>query len=126
MTAMKRKLILVVEDDPASGLLYSNFLELKGYDVLIVTDGKAALEAVKLHPDIRLILMDIRLPEMDGVTTMKEIRKWRKDIPIIAQTAYAMTEDKNRMLKAGFDNYLSKPIKPAALYDLLLLYLDNQ
>jgi CheY-like chemotaxis protein len=116
----------VVEDDPASGLLYSKFLESKGFDVMIVTDGKAAIQAVRSYPDIRLILMDIRLPEMDGISTMKEIKKLRKHIPVIAQTAYAMVEDKNRMLKAGFDNYLSKPIKPGALFDLLLPYLKNE
>jgi CheY-like chemotaxis protein len=124
MKAMKKNLILVVEDDPASGLLYSNFLEQKGFEVLIVTDGKAAINAVVSHPDISVILMDIRLPEMDGISTMREIKKLRKNIPVIAQTAYALVEDKNRLLKAGFDNYLSKPLKPAVLYEALLPYLE--
>jgi CheY-like chemotaxis protein len=123
MTQESKKLILIVEDDPTSSLLYTNFLESKGYDVLLATDGKQAIKAVIDHPDIQIILMDIRLPEMDGVSTMKEIKKIRKDIPIIAQTAYAMVEDKSRLLKAGFDNYLSKPVKPDTLYDLLLTYL---
>ena len=55
---------------------------------------------------------------------MKEIKKMRKNIPIIAQTAYAMVEDKKQLLEAGFDNYLSKPVKSAALYDVLLPYLE--
>jgi two-component system, cell cycle response regulator DivK len=123
MTAENKKLILIVEDDPTSSLLYTNFLESRGFNVLTVADGKTAIDAVIANPDIQVILMDIRLPELDGISSMKEIKKIRKDIPIIAQTAYAMVEDKARLLKAGFDNYLSKPVKPDVLYDLLLSYL---
>jgi CheY-like chemotaxis protein len=123
MKPINKKLILIVEDDPTSSLLYSNFLESKGFEVLTVTDGKEAIDAVISHPEIQLILMDIRLPEMDGESTMKEIKKMRKDIPIIAQTAYAMVEDKSKLLKAGFDSYLSKPVKPDTLYNALLSFL---
>lgn len=123
MKPESKKLILIVEDDPTSSLLYSNFLELKGFEVLTVTDGKEAIDAAIEHPDIQIILMDIRLPEMDGVSTMKEIKKMRKDIPIIAQTAYAMVEDKTRLMKAGFDGYLSKPVRPDALYKMIISFL---
>jgi CheY-like chemotaxis protein len=123
MIPENKKLILIVEDDPTSRLLYSSFLESKGLDVISVTDGKDAIDAVKAMPDIRIILMDIRLPVLDGVSTMKAIKKIRKEIPIIAQTAYAMVDDKNKLLKAGFDGYLSKPVRPDALFDLLLSYL---
>jgi CheY-like chemotaxis protein len=121
--AENKKLILIVEDDPTSRLLYSNFLELKGFNVLSVTDGREAIDAVIANPDIQIILMDIRLPLLDGISSMKEIKKMRKDVTIIAQTAYAMVEDKSRMLKAGFDGYLAKPVKPDTLYDLLLSFL---
>lgn len=124
MKPESKKLILIVEDDPTSSLLYSNFLELKGFEVLTVTDGKEAIDAVIEHPDIQIILMDIRLPEMDGVSTMKEIKKMRKDIPIIAQTAYAMVEDKTRLMKAGFDGYLSKPVKPDALFEMIISFFE--
>jgi CheY-like chemotaxis protein len=123
MIPENKKLVLIVEDDPTSSLLYSNFLSLKGFAVLTAMDGKEAIKAVIDHPEIQIILMDIRLPEMDGVSTMKEIKKMRKDIPIIAQTAYAMAEDKSRLLKAGFDNYLSKPVKPDTLYNVLCSFL---
>jgi len=123
MKPESKKLILIVEDDLTSSLLYSNFLELKGFEVLTVTDGKKAIDAVIEHPDIQIILMDIRLPELDGVSTMKEIKKMRKDIPIIAQTAYAMVEDKTRLMKSGFDGYLSKPVKPDALYEMIFSFL---
>ena len=123
MTAENKKLILIVEDDPTSSLLYTNFLESRGFNVLTVADGKTAIDAVIANPDIQVILMDIRLPELDGISSMKEIKKIRKDIPIIAQTAYAMVEDKARMLKAGFDGYLAKPVKPDTLYDALLAFL---
>ena len=123
MKPESKKLILIVEDDPTSSLLYSNFLELKGFEVLTVTDGKKAIDEVIAHPEIQIILMDIRLPELDGVSTMKEIKKMRKDIPIIAQTAYAMVEDKTRLMKSGFDGYLSKPVKPDALYEMIFSFL---
>jgi CheY-like chemotaxis protein len=123
MTAENKNLILIVEDDPTSSLLYSSFLESKGFEVMTVTNGKEAINAVNANPDIQLILMDIRLPEMDGIRSMKEIKKIKNNIPIIAQTAYAMVEDKNKLLKAGFDSYLSKPVKPDALYNILLSYL---
>jgi two-component system, cell cycle response regulator DivK len=123
MIAENKKLILIVEDDPTSSLLYSNFLESRGFEVLTVADGRKAIDAVIANPDIQVILMDIRLPELDGISSMKEIKKMRKDIPVIAQTAYAMVEDKARLLKAGFDSYLAKPVKPDALYDLLLSFL---
>jgi CheY-like chemotaxis protein len=123
MKPESKKLILIVEDDLTSSLLYSNFLELKGFEVLTVTDGKEAIDAVMERPDIQIILMDIRLPELDGVSTMKEIKKMRKDIPIIAQTAYAMVEDKTNLMKVGFDGYLSKPVKPDALYEMIISFL---
>ena len=124
MTAAKNSLILIVEDDPTSNLLYSSFLESKGFRVISVTDGKDAIEAVKASPDISLILMDIRLPYLDGISTMKEIKTMNRAIPIIAQTAYAMVDDKRKLLHAGFDNYLAKPVKPDRLYELLLSYLE--
>lgn len=68
--------------------------------------------------------MDIRLPDMDEINVMQEIRKIRKDIPIIAQTAYAMMDDKNRLLQSDFDDYLAKPVKPSVLYDMLMAYLQ--
>jgi CheY-like chemotaxis protein len=123
MKPENKKLILIVEDDPTSSLLYSSFLESKGFEVLTAADGKEAINVVTANPDIKIILMDIRLPEMDGVSTMKEIKKMRKDIPIIAQTAYAMVEDKINLLKVGFDSYLAKPVKPDSLYNELLSYL---
>lgn len=124
MEAKKAKLILVVEDDPTSGLLYGKYLEAKGFKVIIVTDGHEAIDAVMTHPDISIILMDIRLPELDGISTMKEIKKMRKDIPVIAQTAYAMAGDKNHMLEAGFDQYLSKPLRPDVLYETIASFLQ--
>jgi len=123
MKPESKKLILIVEDDPTSSLLYSHFLELKGFEVLTVTDGKEAIDEVIAHPEIQIILMDIRLPELDGISTMKEIKKMRNDIPIIAQTAYAMVEDKTRLMKSGFDSYLSKPVKPDALYEMIISFL---
>lgn len=124
MKTQKNHTVLVVEDDATSRLLYGNFLELKGFNVILVTNGMDAINAVSMNPEIKIILMDIRLPELDGISSMREIKKIRPDIPVIAQTAYAMANDKKKLLQAGFDNYLSKPVKPSVLYELLLNYLS--
>ncbi|MFP4041981.1 MAG: response regulator, partial [Bacteroidales bacterium] len=71
------------------------------------------------NPNIDLILMDIRLPQMDGLTATKEIKKIREEIIIIAQSAYAMSEDKKKSIKAGCSGFISKPIDKEALIEIL-------
>lgn len=103
--------ILVVEDNDRNRRLMRIVLKAKGYEVMEATTGKEALDYLSTQtPD--LILMDIQLPRTDGLTLTKEIKSnaQTKDIPIIAVTAYAMKGDKERMLEAGCDDYISKPI----------------
>ena len=75
----------------------------------------------KFNEDIDLILMDIKMPEMDGLTAARKIREKSISVPIIAQTAYAMSEDKNKCLNAGCNDYLTKPIN----HKLLLTTIDK-
>lgn len=123
MSKKDKKTILVVEDDMASCELFKNFLVSKGIETIIAENGNDAIEIVKNNSNIDLILMDIKLPELDGCSAMIEIKKFRKDIPIIAETAYAFKGDKKKFLSLGFDDYMPKPIKPAVLYEMILKYL---
>jgi CheY-like chemotaxis protein len=103
--------ILVVEDNDRNRRLMRILLKARGYEVIEATTGTEAMDYLEDHmPD--LILMDIQLPSTDGLALTKEIKSSErtKDIPVIAVTAYAMKGDKERMLEAGCDGYISKPI----------------
>jgi CheY-like chemotaxis protein len=103
--------ILVVEDNDRNRRLMRILLKAKGYEVIETATGKEAMEYLEDQtPD--LILMDIQLPNTDGLTLTKQIKDnaRTKDVPVIAVTAYAMKGDRERMLEAGCDGYISKPI----------------
>ncbi len=117
------KTILVVEDDMASCELFKSFLTSKGINTILAENGNEAIEIVKDNPDIDLVLMDIKLPELDGSSAMIEIKKIRKNLPIIAETAYALKGDKMKFLSLGFDDYIPKPIKPDRLYEIISKYI---
>ena len=109
---MSGELILVVEDNEKNRVLFRDILQARGYRTLEVETGEDALVLLQNErPD--LILMDIQLPGKDGIIITKEIKGNvdTKDIPVFALTSYAMKGDKDRMMEAGFDSYLSKPIK---------------
>ena len=109
---MADKLILVVEDNEKNRVLFRDILQTRGYKTLEAETGEQALVLLlKERPD--LILMDIQLPTKDGITVTKEIKgnAATKDIPVFALTSYAMKGDRERMMEAGFNNYMSKPIK---------------
>ena len=117
--------ILVVEDETNSAIYLREILSNRKIKQLLAKDGKQAIEMFKKNHDIDLILMDIKLPVMDGYTATREIKKIKSDIPVIAQTAYAMFGDKEKALKAGCDDYISKPISEENLISLLKKYLKK-
>src|SRR5690554_7320395 len=80
---------------------------------------------VQKHPEISVVLMDVKMPVMSGYEATAAIKKLRPDLPVIAQTAYALSGDKDKALAAGCDDYLSKPIKREALLRKLNLYLNR-
>jgi len=103
--------ILVVEDNDRNRRLMRILLKASGYEVIEAATGKEAMDYLKTQkPD--LILMDIQLPHTDGLELTREIKNVEatSDIPIIAVTAYAMKGDRERILEAGCDGYISKPI----------------
>jgi PAS domain S-box-containing protein len=111
------KTILIVEDDPLSSKFLEAILEDSGAQILLAKDGKEAIDIAKKHESLDMILMDIQLPGMNGNEATIEIRKIRENIPVIAQTAHAMPEDKKKSLEAGCDDYITKPINMDLLLD---------
>lgn len=115
--------ILVAEDDAANFLYIDKLLKKANANVLRAEDGKQAIEMVMSIPDIKIILMDIKMPVMDGIESLHEIRRRNIQIPVVAQTAYALAEEIVKLKKEGFDEYISKPIQHPILYGILNKYL---
>ena len=107
--------MLIVEDDETSLELILIAVKKIGKEILNAATGSEAVEICMQNPDIDLVLMDIQLPEMNGYEATKQIRKFNKDVIIIAQTAYALSGDREKAIAAGCDDYISKPINSEEL-----------
>ena len=132
----KRKIrILIAEDNITNQMVALNILKKLGFRANAVANGKEAVEALEMIP-YDLVLMDVQMPEMDGLEATKKIRKREKDhsdtkavssqisdrserVPIVAMTAHAMKEDRERCLEAGMDDYVSKPVEPQKLLEAI-------
>ncbi len=112
-----RKLILIAEDDEVSNILLKEIFAERDFKLLYAVNGEDAVKVCKEYSDIDLILMDIRMPGMNGIEATRQIRKFNKKVPILAQTAYAMPGDKENALKAGCNDYISKPIDKQLFLD---------
>jgi two-component system, cell cycle response regulator DivK len=120
----KDKVILVVEDDEISLEFLKELLEPYNVKILIAYNGKEAIDICQVESKINLVLMDVQLPVLNGKEAMKEIKKINPVLPIIAQTAFAMSGDKEKYLREGFDNYISKPINVQELLKIIELYFN--
>ncbi|ALO14548.1 Aerobic respiration control sensor protein ArcB [Salinivirga cyanobacteriivorans] len=118
LQAMKHTKILLVEDDEGSIKFMRTILEDKGADLTICQKGQDAIEKIAQGAHFDIILMDIRLPDMSGLEVTKTIKPL-VNIPIIAQTAYALNEDRDKALQAGCDDYIPKPIDIEKLIQLI-------
>lgn len=114
--------ILIVEDDQTSEIIISRAVRSICKEILNARNGQDAVEACRNTADIDLVLMDIQLPFMDGYEATRQIRQFNKSVIIIAQTAYALTGDKEKSIEAGCNDYISKPINK----DLLLMLIKKQ
>ncbi len=112
------KKVLLTDDDMRNVFALTHLLEEKEADVIVARNGREAIDILKSNPDTDLILMDIMMPEMDGYTAIRKIRKDKnfRDIPIIAITAKAMKTDKEKCLNAGASDYLAKPVDQNKLF----------
>jgi len=122
---MSNKSILLVEDEAYSIELIKNMLKPLDVDIHYVTDGNDAIRHVIYNPDIHLILMDLKLPFLDGFEATKMIKKLHPEIPIVAQTAYAMAGDREKALDAGCDDYLTKPFTARDLLSVVKTQLAS-
>jgi CheY-like chemotaxis protein len=117
--------ILVADDNPVNQRLVKRILEKQGHEVVLAGNGRDALEALRLRT-FALVLMDVQMPDMDGFEATRKIREREKAgdtrIPIIALTAHAMKDDRDKCLAAGMDDYLSKPIRAAELLGMIEAY----
>lgn len=118
------KTIVMVEDNPDNRTIYSLVLEHHGYEVVGAVDAESGLELVaRRHPD--LVLMDISLPRMDGFEATKRLKRDPRtsDIPVVALTAHAFDEDRQRAREIGFDGYLVKPLEPRRVLEEVRRFL---
>lgn len=115
--------LLIAEDNSSNYRLFESILK-KDYSLIHAWNGKEAVNLFKeCHPD--LILMDIKMPEMDGYEATKQIRTYSETVPIIAVTAFAFAEDEQRALQKGFNDYVSKPIHAGILKDKISILLNR-
>ena len=123
--SLKGKKIIIVDDDMRNVFALSSLLEEKGIKVIVGRNGKEGIERLHENPDADLMLMDIMMPVMDGYTAMQEIRSEFRfsEIPIIALTAKAMMDDRQKSIDAGASDYLTKPIDVERLISLLRVWL---
>jgi CheY-like chemotaxis protein len=116
--------ILIADDESLNYLFYREIINSEKYDIIYVDNGNDVVKTIREKGnEISLILMDMKMPGMDGFTATAEIRKFNKDIPIIAQTAYAYKDDFDKALQAGCNDYLSKPIHEEVLISKIESFL---
>jgi CheY-like chemotaxis protein len=115
-------IILIAEDDETSEKLISIAVRDFAKEILKVNTGIQAVETCRSNPDIDLILMDIKMPGMDGYEVTRQIRSFNKEVVIIAQTAYGFTSDREKAIQAGCSDYISKPIDEVALSRMINSY----
>ena len=114
--------ILIAEDDEASSMYLSILVEEFSSEILTAKNGFEAVEIYKHHPDIDLILMDIQMPHLNGYEATSQIRKLNKNVVIIAQTAFALTYDRQKVIDAGCNDHIPKPILTDDLKTLIRKY----
>ncbi len=119
----RKNKFLIVEDDNTSMLMIESFLKVTQCDLLFASNGQECCDIYKQHPDIDLILMDIKMPIMDGLEATSKIRNENPDIPIIAMTAYSLLKDKDKALTAGCNDIITKPINKSLLIKKLKSFL---
>lgn len=119
VSILKDKSILIVDDNKINLLVATNLLRSIGVRVTTLNDGKSAVNLVKSNPFFDAVLMDIRMPIMDGLTATKLIREFNREIPIIALSANAFEEDIKKSRMAGMNHHISKPINKELFYKIL-------
>ena len=114
------KVVLITEDEEVNFFYLKTIFKKTEARIIRAKNGKEAVEIIENHKgEIDLVLMDLNMPVMDGYEAMRIIKSQHPEIPIIAQTAYTLTEDRRKCMRAGFNDYISKPINRLALFRLV-------
>jgi len=113
------KIILVAEDDNINFLLLKTILEKKNHQVIRAKNGQEVVDISASNPDIDLIFMDIKMPVLDGYEAFEKIKEQKPDCIVIAQTAHSSNEVKEKIMKAGFSGYITKPLDKDKIYELI-------
>jgi CheY-like chemotaxis protein len=126
-TSLRGVKLLLAEDDMRTSYSLSALLRAKGADVVTAETGAEALEALEAHADIRGVLMDVMMPQMDGYEAMRQLRRQPRytSLPVIALTAKAMKGERERCLEAGASDYLPKPVDGDQLLSTLRRWLAS-
>lgn len=123
MQENSHKYTILIAEDEAINFLFLEILLKKQIDlgcaIIHAKNGAEAVEICKKNDDINLVLMDLKMPVMDGFEAVKLIKEIRPKLPIVAQTAFSSIEDKEKVFAAGFNDFLSKPINKEALLDVI-------
>ena len=111
--------ILIAEDDNINFLLFQKIIQSRNYNIIRAVNGQEAVDMCINNPSIDLVLMDIKMPIMNGFEALEEIKEIRPELIVIAQTAYSSSEDEEKIYKAGFYGYLIKPISKEKLFEMI-------
>lgn len=116
------KKILVAEDDEVSYLFIEELLSKSGFGIVRAQNGAEAVKFINLNINFHLVLMDLKMPVLNGYEATKQIKNIRPDLPVIALTAYAMEQDRKKAMDAGCDGYIAKPVKKDQLLSIIKEY----
>lgn len=123
LKSKQQKTILIVEDEFSNYFFLEIMFNKMNIIPIVAKNGQEAIDACKNNKDIDLVLMDLKMPVLNGFEATRQIKAMRPDLPIIAQTAYALSSDKHKAMEAGCDDYLTKPVKKEDLLATLARYL---
>jgi CheY-like chemotaxis protein/anti-sigma regulatory factor (Ser/Thr protein kinase) len=121
----KKLKILIAEDDNISYSLLTRSLKKISEEFIHAKTGVEAVDLCRNNPDLDIVLMDIRMPDMDGYEATRQIREFNKDVTIIAQTAYGFSGDNEKAIEAGCSDYISKPINISLLLELIKKHVNK-
>ena len=121
----KGKVVLVAEDVDTSNMFYKAALSKTGVSVIWTEDGNEALEHCKKQEQVDLILMDINMPGLNGLEATKAFKEIRPEIPIVVQTAYLLSNEREKSFEVGADDFIAKPITYQKLLEVLNTYLKE-
>ena len=124
-TAFHNLSVIIAEDDEISTLFFENVFNNLFHKMLFASNGEETVRLCRENPDTDIVLMDIKMPGMNGYEATREIRKFNSDVVIIAQTAFGLSGDWQKAIKAGCNNYIAKPINKEELFEKIRICLNK-